>query len=84
MDQAGAMRLELLPQFHDMHFERIGQPIVAIVPDVLVNACSSQHLAWMPQHESQQRFLPGRQIEPVTSPLGATSRQVDLHVSPGE
>ena len=35
---ARPVRLEFLPQFHDVELERVGEPVVPLVPDVFINA----------------------------------------------
>ena len=59
------MSLELAAQLLDVNLQRIGEPIVPLVPDVLVNPRPRQDLAGMPQEEDQQRVLLGRQRQSV-------------------
>src|SRR5262249_3983256 len=45
VDQARAVRLELAAQLHDVNLEGVRHAVVALVPDVFVDARPRQHLA---------------------------------------
>src|SRR5262249_756603 len=49
VDQAPAVRLQLLAQLHHVDLQRVGRAVVALVPDVLVDARARQHLAGVAQ-----------------------------------
>jgi 2-polyprenyl-6-methoxyphenol hydroxylase-like FAD-dependent oxidoreductase len=58
VDQArAAAGLQLPPEFDDQHLERVGQAVVAFVPDGLVDAGPRQYLPGMPEEVDQQGLL---------------------------
>jgi len=65
-------------------FERVGQPVVPLVPDGRVDPGPGQHLVRVPQEVDEQGVLAGRQVEPVPGPRRPLAGQVGGHVGDGE
>ena len=84
MDDARAAGFELAPKFHHVHFQGVGEPVVALVPDLLVDAGARQNLAGVAQEEDQQRLLFGGEVESVARALGAVGGEIDAQVEFGE
>src|SRR5262249_51114733 len=62
VDQSRSVHLEFFAQLHDVHFKRVRQTVVAVVPHFFVEARARENLARMPHHEHEQRLFPCRQI----------------------
>ena len=78
------MRFELPPQLEDVDFQRVRQPVIALVPDVLVDPGPGENLAGVAEEVGQERIFFGREIEGVPGPLDALGGQVDRHVGRGQ
>ena len=78
------MGFELLAQLHDVDFERVREPVVPLVPHLLVDPRAAQHLVRVPQEEDQQGLLLGGQVEPLPGPLGPVGGQVEPDVGVGQ
>ena len=66
MNQPWTGNFQFLPQFHDMHFQGIGDTIVAVVPNGFVDASFGQHLPRMTHQEHQQSGFSRRQYNAVS------------------
>ncbi len=80
VDQPRAVCLQFPPQFHDVNFEGVGEAVIALVPNVFVNASAGQNLTGMAQEKNKECMFLGGQIEAIASSLGSVICQVDLHI----
>ena len=75
------MGLQLAAQLHHVDFQRVGKAVEVLVPDVVVNPRSRQHLTGMAQEEREQCQLLGRQVERLSRTLCPLSGEVNAHVA---
>ena len=77
MDQPRAVGFQLPPQILDVNLEGVRDAVVALVPDVLVDAGPGQNLAGMAKEEDEQGVFLRGEIELVARPLDALRGQID-------
>ena len=53
MNQSRAVRFQLLPQLHNVYFERIGKAVVMFLPHVLIQPRPREDFLRMPQEADE-------------------------------
>ncbi len=81
--QARSAGLQLAAQLLDVNLERVGEPIVSLIPNIFIDPRARQHLCGMPQKKDQQRLLLGCERKRMPVSFRSPGGQVDPHVAVG-